>query len=170
MSVVQQAGLFGFAEYLAAGGDPMSRTYDVAYEENRDRVYALAFWMTDNELAAEELMTNTFCRIFAQTEAPTAEEIDHALIAELRQQSPLGPLTLQCGTCEQVLSVRNNTLRVDLERAVVELPRMERMIFLMHDVESYDHARIARALGVTEEESRSGLHQARLRMRELLAR
>jgi DNA-directed RNA polymerase specialized sigma24 family protein len=57
-----------------------------------------------------------------------------------------------------------------LERAVVQLPPTEKMIFLMHDVESYDHARIARTLGLTDEESRVGLHQARLRMRELLAK
>jgi DNA-directed RNA polymerase specialized sigma24 family protein len=37
-------------------------------------------------------------------------------------------------------------------------------------VESYDHARIARTLGLSDEESRLGLHQARLRMRELLAK
>ena len=67
-------------------------------------------------------------------------------------------------------SVRRNTLRVDLERAVVQLPPTEKMIFLMHDVESYDHARIARTLGLSDEESRLGLHQARLRMRELLAK
>ena len=40
----------------------------------------------------------------------------------------------------------------------------------MHDAENYDHARIARTLGLTEDESRRGLHQARLRMRELLAK
>ncbi|MFZ0915052.1 MAG: sigma factor-like helix-turn-helix DNA-binding protein [Candidatus Korobacteraceae bacterium] len=83
---------------------------------------------------------------------------------------PLGTLTLNCAPCERVLSVRRNTLRVDLERAVVQLPPTEKMIFLMHDVESYDHARIARTLGLSDEESRLGLHQARLRMRELLAK
>ena len=82
---------------------------------------------------------------------------------------PLGPLTLDCAPCHQVLSVRHNTLRVDLERAVIQLPDTEKMIFLMHDVEGYDHARIARLLGMTEDSSRQGLHQARLRVRELLA-
>jgi RNA polymerase sigma-70 factor (ECF subfamily) len=66
--------------------------------------------------------------------------------------------------------VRRNTLRVDLERAVIQLPNTEKMIFLMHDVEGYDHAHIARLLSITEDSSRQGLHQARLRMRELLAK
>ena len=60
-------------------------------------------------------------------------------------------------------------LRTHLERAVVQLPPTERMIFLMHDVENYDHCRIARYLELTEDQSRNALHQARLRLRELLA-
>lgn len=140
------------------------------YEENRHRVYAIAFWMTDNEIAAEALMVNTFSRAFAQDGSPTAEEIDAALIAELRKEIGLGVLSLNCAPCDKVLSVRRNILRVDLERAVVQLPHTERMIFIMHDVESYEHERIARSLGVTENEARLGLHQARLRMRELLSK
>ena len=49
-----------------------------------------------------------------------------------------------------------------VNRAVVQLPPTERMIFLMHDVENYDHARIAHILGLSEDESRYGLHQGRL--------
>ena len=98
------------------------------------------------------------------------EEIDRALVEELRAYTPLGVLTLKCTPCDKVLSVRRSKLRVDLELAVVQLPGTERLIFLMHDVEGYDYSRIAKTLGLTEAESRSGLHQARLRMRELLAR
>src|SRR5208337_4606856 len=173
MSIVQQADLFGFAEYGPISGTLPGATYsDVyseVYEQNRHRIYALAFWMTDGELAAEELLTNTFCRIFSENDSPTPEQIDRALIAELRRQMPLGALTLNCSPCDRILSVRKNTVRVDLERALVQLPSTEKMIFLMHDVESYDHARVAGTLGLTEEESRRGLHQARLRIRELLA-
>jgi len=39
----------------------------------------------------------------------------------------------------------------------------------MHDVENYSHERIARTLGLDENESIQGLHQARLRLRRLLA-
>jgi len=48
------------------------------------------------------------------------------------------------------------------------LPHTERMIFCMHDGDAYDHARIARTLGISEADSRQGLHQARLRIRELV--
>lgn len=170
MSTLRETNFFGFARSVTAVSRGSARPYREAYEQNRHRIYALAFWMMNNELAAEELMTNSFCRAFAKSEVPTPEEIDCALITEVRQHMPLGVPTLDCTPCDRVLSVRGNTLRIDLERAVVQLPHTERMIFLMHDVENYDHACIARILGFTEDESHRGLHQARLRIRELLAR
>lgn len=166
---IQQAKITGYATFLpaTAGVDPV--TYQRVFDENRHRVYALAFWMTDNEMAAEGLMHNAFCRAFAHTNQPSPEVVDRALIAEVRELMPLGVLTLDEGTCTDAPCVRRNTLRVHLERAVVQLPATERMIFLMHDVENYDHARIASNLGLSEDESRFGLHQARLLLRRLLA-
>lgn len=159
-----------FAQNLPAVLCSKSESRREIFENNRHRVYSLAFWMTDNELAAEELMTAAFRRAFAATNDPADDDIDRALVAELRECMSLGALVLNCQPCEEVLSVRRNTLRVDLERAVVQLPNTEKMIFLMHDVESYEHSRIAGLLGMSKHESVHGLHQARLRMRELLAR
>jgi len=165
-----EAKMFGFAEYLPAVLEQSSvDSYRKTYEQNQHRVYSLAFLMTDNELVAEELMTQTFCRAFARNATPSANEIDRALVAELRGIMTLGTLTLNCAPVERVLSVRRNTLRVELERAVVQLPGTEKLIFLMHDVEGYEPARIAPLLGLSKEESQLGLHQARLRLRELLA-
>ena len=118
---------------------------------------------------AEEVMTSTFCRAFATTKKPDAETIDRALVTELRELTPIGVLTVKCQPATQVSEIRRNTRRADLERAVGELPSTERMIFLMHDVENYDHRRIARTIGITEAESKAGLFQARLKLRELLA-
>ncbi len=166
---VQQANMFDPASYVPAVlQDPGDYRSEI-YEQNRHRVYALAFWMTGSELAAEELMTHTFCRAFTDSVVPGADDIDTALVTELRECTSLATLTLDCAPCNRVLSVRRNTLRVELERAVIQLPGTEKMIFLLHDVESYNHSRIARLLGISEEESCRGLHQARLRLRELLA-
>ncbi len=167
MTTIQDVNLL--AAYLPATVEARAEAYKRVYEENRHRVYALAFWMTDNEVAAQELMVHTFCRAFAASPEPCSESIDRALLTELREWMPVGPLTLECSAASEVKNVRSNTLRVHLERAVVQVPATERLIFLMHDVESYGHERIARTLGISQEESRSGLHQARLRMRELLA-
>lgn len=169
MSSIQEAKLTGIARLVPAANEANLATYQRVYDDNRHRLYALAFWMTDNELAAQELLENVFRHAFARTAQPEPESLDRTLIAEVRELMPLGCLTLNQPACNEVASVRRNVLRVHLERAVVQVPATERMIFLMHDVESYDHSRIARTIGITEQESQFGLHQARLRMRELLA-
>lgn len=168
-STVQQAKLTGFMAYLPALAETRVEAYKQVFDENRHRVYALAFWMTDNEIAAEELMTNTFLRVFATAANLDAEDVDRALLAEVRELMPVGVLSLRCQAATAVQNVRGNTKRVHLERAVVQVPATERMIFLLHDVEGYEHERIARTLGISADESVEGLHQARLRIRELLA-
>jgi RNA polymerase sigma-70 factor, ECF subfamily len=167
-ATIREAKLTGFPACVPRP-EARVRAYQEAFEQNRHRVYSLAFWMTDNEVAAEELMINTFCRAFALSLDADAESLDRALIAELRELMPLGSLTVQCAPCLEVVGLRRNPKRVELERAVVQLPATERMIFLFHDVEHYDHARIGRMLGLSEQESATGLHQGRLRLRELLA-
>lgn len=167
MAASIEAKLSGFATAISRP-EARDRAYQEAFEENRHRVYSLAFRMTDNELVAEELMINSFYRVFALSPDPDTESVDRALVAELRELMPLGTLTLECAPCSEVIGLRRNTKRVELESAVAQLPATERMVFLLHDVERYDHARISRTLGLSEQESAYGLHQARLRLRELL--
>ena len=168
MATLSEAKLAGLAGLLPVTAEDLD-SYARVYEANRHRVYALAFWMTDSEPAAEELMGNVFRRAFAQRSQPEPEAIDRALLSELRETHIIGPLTLACATATEVANIRRNARRVHLERAVVQLPATERLIFLFHDVEAYAHVRIARLLGITAEESRQGLHQARLRIRELIS-
>jgi DNA-directed RNA polymerase specialized sigma24 family protein len=139
------------------------------FERNRHRVYAIAFWMTGNELAAEDLMADAFRSAFSETANPSVEDVDRALVSELDKTFEMPVFTLDCVPSSEVRNVRQNILRTDLEAAVIQLPPTEKLIFLMHDLEGYDHDRVARLLGITERESRLGLHQARLRLRQLLA-
>ena|SRR5947209_3299394 len=170
---IQQARLAGFADRFPLASRSELLRLEEAYERSRHRIYSLAFWMTDNEMTAERLMLNVFLRVFAcspySKDGPTDEVIDRAFITEVRDEGPLGVLTLECANCEEVLGVRSNLLRVHLERAVVQLPRTERLAFLLHDVEGYSHSRIGKLLGLTESESQIAVHQARLRIRELVA-
>jgi len=148
-----------------------SRTaeYNRIYEENCHRIYSLAFWMTDNELTAEELASNVFLRAFAGTATPTTEQIDRAFLAEVRETTAVGTLTLSLSASVAITNIRGNVKRVHLERAVVQLPATEKLIFLLHDVEGYEHAKIARLLGIETQESQYGLHQARVLIRELVS-
>jgi RNA polymerase sigma-70 factor, ECF subfamily len=142
--------------------------YRDTFEGHRHRTFSLAFYMTDSELAAEDLLTDVFCQAFSQSANPEAEMIDRVLVSELRRMMPIGRMTLKCQV--KIFSKQLRTTgRSSLERAVVQLPPTERLVFLMHDVEGYEHSRIARTVGITETDARRGLLQARLRIRELLA-
>jgi RNA polymerase sigma-70 factor (ECF subfamily) len=48
------------------------------------------------------------------------------------------------------------------------LPPGYRRIFILHDMEGYEHGEIGRMLGISEGTSKSQLHKARLRLREML--
>jgi RNA polymerase sigma-70 factor (ECF subfamily) len=58
--------------------------------------------------------------------------------------------------------------RLALVRAMKELPRGYRMIFLLHEVQGLEHKEIAQLLHCSIGNSKSQLHKAKLRMRELL--
>jgi RNA polymerase sigma-70 factor (ECF subfamily) len=60
--------------------------------------------------------------------------------------------------------------RLDLERALADLPPGARAVFVLHDVEGFEHREIAELLGVAEGTSKSQLHRARLRLRRVLGR
>jgi RNA polymerase sigma-70 factor (ECF subfamily) len=59
-------------------------------------------------------------------------------------------------------------LRARMERALAALPAGYRAVIVLHDVEGLNHEEIAEVLGCRVGTSKSQLHKARLRMRELL--
>lgn len=143
-------------------------TFQVTFEENRHRVYSLAFWMSDNELTAEEISTRVFCKAFSASAQPTTEQIDASLLKELRELMPIGVLTLHL-TSTSAQPIGRNIKRIHMERAVVQIPSTERLAFLLHDVEGYEATKVGNLLGLTPAEVKEGVHQARLLMRELIA-
>lgn len=60
--------------------------------------------------------------------------------------------------------------RLDLERAIAELPDGCREVFVLYDVEGFEHREVGAMLGISDGTSKSQLHKARLRLRESLAR
>jgi RNA polymerase sigma-70 factor (ECF subfamily) len=62
----------------------------------------------------------------------------------------------------------DSAVRIDLERAVAQLPSGYRIVLMLHDVEGLRHHEIAAALGMSEGTSKSQLFRARQRMRQLL--
>lgn len=58
--------------------------------------------------------------------------------------------------------------RLALERAVASLPAGYRLIFVLHDIEGYEHNEIASMLDCSIGNSKSQLHKARLKLRDAL--
>ena len=58
--------------------------------------------------------------------------------------------------------------RLQLQRAVDDLPPGYRTIFVLHDVEGYEHNEIATIVGCSIGNSKSQLHKARMKLRDLL--
>lgn len=58
--------------------------------------------------------------------------------------------------------------RIDLERAIAQLPDGCRTAFVLHDVEGFEHHEVAALLGIAEGTSKSQVHKARLKLRATL--
>ncbi len=58
--------------------------------------------------------------------------------------------------------------RLDLERALAGLPTGCRVVFVLHDVEGCGHREIGELLGISDGTSKSQLHKARMRLRQML--
>jgi len=143
------------------------------YDSHRHRVFALAFYMTGNELEAEEILTATFVQAFRAEKVPQAEHVDAALIEELRHRFPIGE-NEPAARINRELSLASdlsgqNVRRTDLEEAIQTLPATERLLFLLRDVEGYSPAAISQLLRIPESQVQRSLFSARIRLRQALA-
>src|SRR5438067_3950522 len=91
----------------------------------------------------------------------------------LRQISLDEPLNQDAKTVRREYGSRDDRLtgsvdRIALSRAIRELPAGYRTIFLLHEIEGYEHQEIAQLLDCSVGNSKSQLHKAKLRIRELL--
>lgn len=149
-----------------------ARQRDV-YDSHRHRTFALAYYMTGSEVEAEEILTASFIRAFERKEEPDAQEIDSALLRELREREHLSdaPALVSASATQPAtgdLSGRN-VKRTDLEEALRELPPTERLLFLLRDVEGYAPAVIAKLMGLPEKDVQRQLLKARIQLRRILA-
>lgn len=145
------------------------------YDSHRHRTFALAYYMTGNEIEAEEILTDTFVNAFRATGEPSGRDVDVALIEELQQRSyfhsdaaaSAPPQATPAQAPAELLD--RNVKRTDLEEAIQELPSAERLLFLLRDVEGYTAAAIAQLLQISESQVQRRLFTARLQLRRILA-
>lgn len=165
---------------------PDSHEFEGLYKEYRARVFALCLCMTANRDEAEDLTQDTFVRLFSKLDTFRGESTFYTWLhrvavnvvllrfqkASWRRETSLDELTeaggdtLEFGSFDAELTETID--RVDLERAIEQLPPGSKAVLLMHDVEGYQHNEISRQMGCSCGTSKSQLHKARSRVRELL--
>src|SRR6202453_4842441 len=123
--------LFNFEREFSADSNPVvsqaakqsceQQQRDV-YESHRHRTFSLAFYMTGNEIEAEEILATTFIRAFQQNEQPDGFAVDSALISELSERFPLKKEEPSAAISQGLGLSHRNVRRPDLEVAVRSLP------------------------------------------------
>ena len=58
--------------------------------------------------------------------------------------------------------------RIGLQKAIADLPPGYRTVFVLHDIEGYEHNEIAEIMSCSVGNSKSQLHKARMKLRERL--
>lgn len=162
--------------------------FERIYRLHSRRVYALCLRMTRNAALAEDLTQDVFLQVFRKIHTFRAESAFSTWLYRLAFNVVLMRLrikTLKETTLEARTEKDGDTLpprelgmpdlriagvpdRLDLNLALKQLPRGYRLIFVLHDVQGYEHHEIAEALGFSIGNSKSQLHKARMRLRMIL--
>jgi RNA polymerase sigma-70 factor (ECF subfamily) len=166
----------------AGAGD--ADAFEQIYRRHFRRVYALCLRMLSDPTRAEDMTQEVFVQLFNKIGSFRGESAFttwlHRMTVNLvlmyfRKASTRSELLTDEGeTPVQIVRGTENpeTMpvvdRIALERAVQQLPPGYRSVFVLHDVEGYEHDEIARMMKISAGTSKSQLHKARLKLRQLL--
>ena len=142
--------------------------FEHAYRMYSRRVYAKCLHMVGNEAEAEDLTQEVFLQLFRKMDSFRGESAFatwlyrvavNVVLMRLRRKSlitssleEVTELKEGISSLHQVLGAPDRALttaidRLNLERAVSQMPAGYRQVFLLHYVEGYEHREIARILG-----------------------
>ena len=143
--------------------------------------------MTSNTAAAEDLTQEAFLQLFRKIGTFRGESAFstwlhrmavNVVLMQLRKKGlPVIPLeeTLEADDESpkkepgaEDIRLAGSIDRLQLKLAIQNLPPGYRTVFLLHDVEGYEHNEIAAMVGCSIGNSKSQLHKARMKLRELL--
>ncbi|HTL42794.1 MAG TPA: sigma-70 family RNA polymerase sigma factor [Vicinamibacterales bacterium] len=160
--------------------------FEEVYRAHAGRLYSLAWRMVGNPTDAEDLVQEIFLSAHRKLDSFRGEAALGTWLYRLAMNQILDHLRSRAARAGQLTDgIEDATLiedamahkldasaidRVDLERAMAQLPEGCRAAFVLHDVEGLEHREVAEVLGVAEGTSKSQVHKARLRLRVLLGR
>jgi len=164
----------------AARGD--EGAFERLYRAHVGRVYALALRLADDAGHAEQLTQDVFVRAWERLASFRGESTFgtwlHRLAVNViltdrrsawrrtRRITPSGDLI----DLEPEARAPAPGVRLDLEQSIAGLPPGARTVFVLHDVEGYEHAEIAAMTGIAVGTSKAQLFRARRLLREALER
>ena len=172
---------------LAQAGN--AAAFEFLYGLHGRRVYALCLRMVGNPSDAEDLMQEAFLQLFRKIGTFRGESAFstwlhrmtvNVVLMRLRKKSlPVSSLEETTEPDEETggprkdvgapdLKLSGAVDRVNLERSIDKLPPGYRTVFVLHDVQGYEHNEIAGIMGCSVGNSKSQLHKARTKLRDLL--
>jgi RNA polymerase sigma-70 factor (ECF subfamily) len=171
----------------AQAGD--AAAFEFLYQMHSRRVYALCLRMVSNPADAEDLAQEAFLQLFRKIGTFRGESAFstwlhrmtvNVVLMRLRKKSlptdsleeTIDPDAENSGPKRDVgaadLRLTGAVDRVNLERSIEQLPPGYKTVFVLHDVQGFEHNEIASIMGCSVGNSKSQLHKARTRLRELL--
>jgi RNA polymerase sigma-70 factor, ECF subfamily len=159
-------------------------SFEELYKQHYRRVYSLCLRMTANIADAEDLAHDVFLQVQRKLASFRGDSAFttwlhritvNQVLMHFRKKSVRSEMTTEDGEIPERIepfTTRAQTLpiidQIALVAAIEKLPAGYRNIFLLHDVDGYEHEEIARLLGISAGTSKSQLHKARLKLRTIL--
>ncbi len=152
------------------------------YLAHSARVFSLAARMAGSPETGEDLLQEIFLQAFRKIGGFKGESsigtwlyrlaLNHCLDFVRSRQAKMDKATdviEEDGEWALPMARRDTPVeRIDLERAVRQLPTGCREVFVLHDIEGYEHKEISAMLGIAEGTSKSQLFKARMKLKTML--
>ncbi len=160
--------------------------FEEVYSRHHRRVYSICLRMLQNATEAEDLTQDVFIQLHRKIGSFRGDSafttwlhrltVNQVLMHFRKRNVKFEKTTEEGETPVQIVPGTENQLKmpvvdkIAIEHAIEQLPNGYRNVFVLHDVEGYEHEEVARILGCSVGTSKSQLHKARLKLRKLLQR
>jgi len=160
--------------------------FEEVYNRHHRRVYAICLRMLKNTNEAEDLTQDVFIQLHRKIGSFRGDSafttwlhrltVNQVLMHFRKRTVKMEKVTDEGETPVQIVKGSESPNRmpvvdkIAIENAIKELPNGYRNVFILHDIEGFEHEEVARILGCSVGTSKSQLHKARLKLRKLLQR
>lgn len=156
------------------------RAFERLYRTHLPRVHAICRRMTADATRAEELTQKAFVTAWQKLPLFRGESAFTSWLHRVAVNTVLADLRAEQRRTRRVFGTEDPAafelarptppagIRLDLEQAIAALPPQARAVFVLHDIEGWQHDEIATQLGVAAGTSKAQLHRARKLLQEAL--